>query len=124
MLRIAGQSAEYAAKSAVAQHACAVAVVGYVVAAWASDLDVANGILPGYVMGLFFFTGYPLRLQATLPFACLYPWKLEQCPPGQHNMLPFALHERMHAAMRRTCPSGLAGSTTSTSCTTPGPASC
>ena len=40
-----------------------VTVVGYVVAAWVSDLDVANGILPGYVMGLFFFTGYPLRLQ-------------------------------------------------------------
>ena len=36
--------------------------MGYVVAAWAPDLDVANGILPGYVMGLFFFTGYPLRL--------------------------------------------------------------
>lgn len=39
------------------------AVVGYVVAAWASDLDVANGILPGYIMGLYFFTGYALRLQ-------------------------------------------------------------
>ncbi|CAL8472002.1 g11544 [Coccomyxa elongata] len=38
-------------------------VVGYVVAAWASDLDVANGILPGYIMGLYFFTGYALRLQ-------------------------------------------------------------
>ena len=39
------------------------AVVGYVVAAWAVDLDVANGILPGYIMGLYFFTGYALRLQ-------------------------------------------------------------
>lgn len=39
------------------------AVVGYLVAAWASDLDVANGILPGYIMGLYFFTGYALRLQ-------------------------------------------------------------
>jgi hypothetical protein len=38
-------------------------VVGYVVAAYASDLDVANGILPGYIMGLYFFTGYALRLQ-------------------------------------------------------------
>ena len=42
-----------------------VAVVGYLVAAWASDLDAANAILPGYVMCLFFFTGYPLRLQVT-----------------------------------------------------------
>lgn len=33
------------------------------VAAYASDLDVANGILPGYIMGLYFFTGYALRLQ-------------------------------------------------------------
>lgn len=41
-------------------------VVGYVVAAWASDLDVANGILPGYIMGLYFFTGYALRLQVHL----------------------------------------------------------
>ncbi len=32
-------------------------------AAWAVDLDVANGILPGYIMGLYFFTGYALRLQ-------------------------------------------------------------
>ena len=38
-------------------------MVGYVVAAWAVDLDVANGILPGYIMGLYFFTGYALRLQ-------------------------------------------------------------
>ncbi|CAL5220797.1 g2870 [Coccomyxa viridis] len=38
-------------------------VVGYLVAAWAVDLDVANGILPGYIMGLYFFTGYALRLQ-------------------------------------------------------------
>ena len=43
------------------------AVVGYVVAAWAVDLDVANGILPGYIMGLYFFTGYALRLQVNHP---------------------------------------------------------
>lgn len=41
-------------------------MVGYVVAAWASDLDVANGILPGYIMGLYFFTGYALRLQVQI----------------------------------------------------------
>lgn len=35
-------------------------------AAWASDLDVANGILPGYIMMLYFFTGYALRLQVSL----------------------------------------------------------
>ena len=34
-------------------------------AAWASDLDVANGILPGYIMMLYFFTGYALRLQVS-----------------------------------------------------------
>lgn len=53
------------------------AVVGYVVAAWASDLDVANGILPGYIMGLYFFTGYALRLQVLcLPDS----WHTRGCP--------------------------------------------
>jgi len=40
-------------------------VLGYLMAAWASDLDVANGILPGYIMMLYFFTGYALRLQVS-----------------------------------------------------------
>ena len=53
-------------------------MVGYVVAAWASDLDVANGILPGYIMGLYFFTGYALRLQAT-PLCLLSSAKLLAC---------------------------------------------
>ena len=52
------------------------AVVGYLVAAWAVDLDVANGILPGYIMGLYFFTGYALRLQVTPCFLLCRPRRL------------------------------------------------
>jgi hypothetical protein len=67
------------------------AVVGYVVAAWVTDLDVANAILPGYVMGLFFFTGYPLLLRVC---ACMHP-----CRPALYTLGPPTL-----ASMLPACP--------------------
>ena len=121
-------------------------MVGYVVAAWAVDLDVANGILPGYIMGLYFFTGYALRLQAShqssqsssslhrlrrllqhvqqtaqvlLPAS---PFSACICCDASHCCVLTAAEALL--VPRRTCPNGLGGSTILTSCTSPGLHSC
>ena len=52
-------------------------------AAWAVDLDVANGILPGYIMGLYFFTGYALRLQV---IPCSFDFSYAMCITSEHSL--------------------------------------
>lgn len=79
-------------------------MVGYVVAAWAPDLDVANGILPGYVMGLFFFTGYPLRLQVCGLLTCSQSVISRQAgSPAMFNRLQAGCGGPMHAIMAQYC---------------------
>ena len=105
------------------QEAKCCAVVGYVVAAWAVDLDVANGILPGYIMGLYFFTGYALRLQVThttVPLCLSHPavltarsascsmcsWRLEsRCQPLLSGLASAAmpLTAVFQTLLRRCC---------------------
>ncbi len=133
-------------------------------AAYASDLDVANGILPGYIMGLYFFTGYALRLQVRtchaaslqLPRSSACSFCLTCASSTLHAIQCSALHLSSYmdwsvcvtysfskcaccicseppepckgsvtiVVIHRICRNGLAGSTTWTSCTMPGPASC